>query len=164
MQQTWQEIHLHGFNWFPAFTDIDFFFYYSPNRTENRFVHFNFWTVSYSARKITLCNLLIKAPNVLLVQRFIYETTNTEIGLMNITYYIGLPFGRAPMAFNQYSLQVDPYIIGPYVAIKTKRGPPWSWSYGSLIYNYLCNQCISPLTLWVRTPFIARCTRYTIMW
>jgi hypothetical protein len=21
------------------------------------------------------------------------------------------------------------------------------------IYNYLCNQCISPLTLWVRTPF-----------
>ena len=26
------------------------------------------------------------------------------------------------------------------------------WSYGSLIYNYLCNQCISPLTLWVRNP------------
>jgi len=24
-----------------------------------------------------------------------------------------------------------------------------SWSYGSWIYNYLCNQCISPLTLWV---------------
>ena len=27
---------------------------------------------------------------------------------------------------------------------------PWSWSYGSWIYNYLCNQCLSPLTLWVR--------------
>ena len=28
----------------------------------------------------------------------------------------------------------------------------WSWSYGSLIYNYmyLCNQCLSPLKLWVR--------------
>jgi hypothetical protein len=25
----------------------------------------------------------------------------------------------------------------------------WSWSYGSWIYNYLCNQCLSPLTLWV---------------
>ena len=60
------------------------------------------------------------------VQRFIYETTNTEIGLMTITEYIGLPFGRAPMAFNQYSLQVDLYIIGSYVATKTKRGPPWS--------------------------------------
>jgi hypothetical protein len=28
----------------------------------------------------------------------------------------------------------------------------WSWSYGSWIYYYLCNQCSSPLTLWVRIP------------
>ena len=27
-----------------------------------------------------------------------------------------------------------------------------SWSYGSWIYHYLCNQCLSPLTLWVRIP------------
>ena len=33
------------------------------------------------------------------------------------------------------------------------------WLYGSWIYNYLCNQCLSPLKLWVRTLFIARCTR-----
>ena len=26
-------------------------------------------------------------------------------------------------------------------------------TYGSLIYNYLCNLCLSPLTLWVRIPF-----------
>jgi hypothetical protein len=25
------------------------------------------------------------------------------------------------------------------------------WSYGSWIYNYLCHQCLSPLTLWVGT-------------
>ena len=25
-----------------------------------------------------------------------------------------------------------------------------SWSYGRWIYNYLCNQCLSPLKLWVR--------------
>ena len=31
-------------------------------------------------------------------------------------------------------------------------GPSWSWSYGSWNYNYLCNQYLSPLTLWVRTP------------
>jgi len=24
-------------------------------------------------------------------------------------------------------------------------GLPWSWSYGSWFYNYLCNQCLSPL-------------------
>jgi len=41
------------------------------------------------------------------------------------------------------------------------KGP--SWSCGSWISNYLCNQCLSPLKLWVRTPFMARCTRYNIM-
>ena len=29
------------------------------------------------------------------------------------------------------------------------RGPSWSWLYGGWIYNYLCNQCISLLKLWV---------------
>ena len=27
-----------------------------------------------------------------------------------------------------------------------------SWSYGRWIYNYLCNQCLSQITLWVRIP------------
>ena len=30
------------------------------------------------------------------------------------------------------------------------QGP--SWSYGSWIYNYPCNQFLSPLTLWVQNP------------
>jgi len=38
-------------------------------------------------------------------------------------------------------------------------GPSWSWSYGSWTYNYLCNQCLLPLTLWVRIPIMARCTK-----
>jgi hypothetical protein len=43
-------------------------------------------------------------------------------------------------------------------------GPSWSWSYDSWIYNYRCNQCPPPLKLWVRVPFMARSTRYNIMW
>ena len=39
----------------------------------------------------------------------------------------------------------------------------WSWSYGNWIYNCLCNQCLSPLKLWVRIPRMARCTRYNIV-
>jgi hypothetical protein len=35
------------------------------------------------------------------------------------------------------------------------KGPSWPWSYGSWIYNYLCNQCLSPLMLWVRMVFNA---------
>ena len=41
--------------------------------------------------------------------------------------------------------------------------PSWSWFHGNWIYNYLCNQCILPLTLWVRIPLMARWTRYNIM-
>jgi len=40
----------------------------------------------------------------------------------------------------------------------------WWWSYGSWIYNYLCNQCLWPLKLWLRIPLMERCTRYNIMW
>jgi len=39
-----------------------------------------------------------------------------------------------------------------------------SWSYGSWIYNYLCNPCLSPLTLWVWIQLMVRCSRYNIMW
>ena len=28
----------------------------------------------------------------------------------------------------------------------------WLWSYGSWIYNYNGNQCLTPLKLWVRNP------------
>jgi hypothetical protein len=34
----------------------------------------------------------------------------------------------------------------------SNKGPSCSWSYSSWIYNYLCNQCLSPLTLWVGIP------------
>jgi hypothetical protein len=47
---------------------------------------------------------------------------------------------------------------------KTLNCPLWPWSYGSWIYNYLCNQCLSPLMLWFWILLIARCTRYNIMW
>jgi hypothetical protein len=43
------------------------------------------------------------------------------------------------------------YVISVIFYLITKV-PSWSWSHGSWIYNYLCNQCLSPLTLCVRTP------------
>jgi hypothetical protein len=33
---------------------------------------------------------------------------------------------------------------------RIRLGPSWLWSYGSWIYNYLCNHWLSPLTLWVQ--------------
>jgi hypothetical protein len=39
-----------------------------------------------------------------------------------------------------------------------------SWSYGSWIHKYRCNECLSPQKLWVRISLMARCIRYNIMW
>ena len=43
------------------------------------------------------------------------------------------------------------------------QGPSLSLSYMKLDFNYLCNQYLSPLALWVRISLIARCTRYNII-
>jgi len=34
-------------------------------------------------------------------------------------------------------------------------GSSWSWYHGGWIYNYLYNQYLSPLKLWVRIPLMA---------
>jgi hypothetical protein len=44
------------------------------------------------------------------------------------------------------------------VPLVKKLGLSWPWSYGSRIYNYQCNQCLSPVMLWVRISTRARCT------
>jgi hypothetical protein len=41
--------------------------------------------------------------------------------------------------------------------IPWKLWPSWPWSYGSWIYNYLCNQRLSPLMLLVQISIRARC-------
>jgi len=43
----------------------------------------------------------------------------------------------------------------PISNISKTLGPSWSWSYGRWIYNYLCNQCLSLLMLWVRILLMA---------
>ena len=44
------------------------------------------------------------------------------------------------------------YIVFESIYPYNAKGPSWSWSYGSWIYNYLWNQCLSSLTLSVRIP------------
>jgi len=39
-----------------------------------------------------------------------------------------------------------------------RTGAVVPWSNGSRIYNYLCNECLSQLMLWVRISIRARCT------
>jgi hypothetical protein len=53
------------------------------------------------------------------------------------------------------------FFIGWYCQTSNMAGR--SWSYGSWIYNYLCNQCPSPQTL-SSNPAQVRHTQYNIMW
>jgi hypothetical protein len=65
---------------------------------------------------------------------------------------------RSMLTIWRYSMEYANHLESPgYKAIV-------SWSYGSWIYHYLCNQCLSPLKLWVRTLFMVRCTRYNFIW
>ena len=77
-----------------------------------------------------------------------YHTTTTMMApnvnnryILLLMYYYGLS-----QVFNDYKKytknNLSIYIQG------------WLWLYGSWIYN-----CLSPLKLWVRNPFIARCTQ-----
>jgi hypothetical protein len=38
------------------------------------------------------------------------------------------------------------------------QGSSWPWSHGSWIFDYLCNQCLWPLMLWVGISIRAMCT------
>ena len=44
------------------------------------------------------------------------------------------------------------HFIAVISVLQYRSRQSWSYMYGSWIYNYLCNQCLSPLTLWVRIP------------
>jgi len=72
------------------------------------------------------------------------------------------------MIISLYALDAFPSNIGwihQNMLYDVLRGPLWSWSYGSWIYNcmYICNQCLSPLKLWVRILLIARHSQYNII-
>jgi hypothetical protein len=55
-----------------------------------------------------------------------------------------------------WSLECQPLLIYLYFMHASRSW--WSWSYFSWIHNYLCNQHLSPLMLWVRISIRARCT------
>jgi len=77
-----------------------------------------------------------------------FEIYVTQITLSNLNLYIILVYA--------FEVEFNLHFIF--------RGPSWSWSYGSWIYNCMCNQSLSSLKLWVWTPLMARCTRCNITW
>ena len=66
-----------------------------------------------------------------------------------ITIHIGCTAGwwKEPYQLHVHNISVIYLLHTMYLHNDTYLipGPSWSWSYGSWIYNYLCNQCLSPL-------------------
>ena len=50
------------------------------------------------------------------------------------------------------------FLMSLFCSLDNFNQHSWQWSYGSWIYNYLYNHCLSPLILWVRISIRARCT------
>ena len=76
------------------------------------------------------------------------QNRHENITKNHISYYItNLIKSRShilsPFCFGSWRSNTSPLQL---------KGPSWSLSHGSLIYNYLCNQCLSQLKLWVLTP------------
>ena len=59
--------------------------------------------------------------------------------------------------FSLYRIRFRKVSLNSQTCIK-REGLSWSGSYGSWSYNYLCNQYLSPLMLWVQISIRARCT------
>jgi hypothetical protein len=54
------------------------------------------------------------------------------------------------------------HVISLFRLTNSYEEPSWSQWYDNCIYNYLCNHCLYPLTLWVRIQVMARSTRNVI--
>jgi hypothetical protein len=77
--------------------------------------------------------------------------------LVEMSPFLLLPLQICPSQKIFYSFRVSmvSFMIKPRLSIlrvilSKVWGPSLLWSYGSRIYNYLCNQCLSPLKFWVR--------------
>jgi hypothetical protein len=51
-------------------------------------------------------------------------------------------------------------VLEIYIVLLTKG---LLWSFGSWIYNYLFNQCLSPLTLRIQILLMVKCTQDNII-
>ena len=68
-------------------------------------------------------------------------------------------YSQLHQAYKEYGhifINKNSPITAKYRLFNQSRGPSWSWSHDSWIYNYLSNQCLSPLTLWIWIPLMAK--------
>ena len=68
--------------------------------------------------------------------------------------YLSHITGRKTLFKNAIIMNVVHNMFHLVIYIILVQGSSWYWWHDSWIYNYLCNQCLSPQTLWVRIPLM----------
>jgi hypothetical protein len=100
------------------------------------------------------------------------QGVSMKIDIVTLDYYYYILDGQTWNSVN-YFTKSPIYLLLKHRSISfAHRQPPvstfggasGSWSYAYWIYNYLCNQCLSPLKSEVWILLTVRCTRYNIMW
>jgi len=103
-------------------------------------------------------------PQAIYIKRWILKVVNLEDGTESKRLKKFIPVSQSLMCFKKYDLQY----VSNFILIKELTLPTGFFGgrhgLNRMIYNYLCSQCILPLTLWVRILLKARCTWYNIMW
>ena len=84
--------------------------------------------------------------------------------ILKFNYRLTCNFYDYVLFFSFTKLWQNILLQGYVQIVNSRKGSSWSWSYGSWIYIYLCNQWLSPLKLCIRNLFMAMCTRYNNTW
>jgi hypothetical protein len=92
-------------------------------------------------------------------QSGIHDKQHTTLKTVSFTMEKEMKFMIDTATFANISSLVQWYgCIEKCISMSVIIKQMWSWSCGSWIYNYLYNQCLSPLILWVRISIRARST------
>ena len=120
-------------------------------------------------------SLELNQPNIDLALELDQPSIDVALELDQPSIDLALELGQSSI---DVALELDKYSIDVSVALAIFfwsfglhtfkyfcfQGTSWSWLYVSWIYNYMYNQCLSPLQLWIQLLLMAKCTRCNIMW
>ena len=77
------------------------------------------------------------------------KTKKSNNDLKNTTYKIKIEQLKTEKGWTRLNLVANNVVSHEW---RKDRIVITTWSYGSWIYDKICHQCLSPQTLWVRTP------------
>ena len=114
--------------------------------------------LAWSWRDVILADLFFLSRH--LVRKYVFSTKSNPFYFCVSTNLIIIRSSHMLPPLFLLMSHIRCQVCFSLISLRTKvcirnKGSSWWWSYGSWISNYLCNQCLSPLKLWVQIPLMA---------